>query len=88
MNLAMVSESNLSPNMPNAISSPPVHSPNLGTTIPARATDSWTNGYLNFMKNIGKEVKMLPKINGQLLDLKSFTHFVVDLGGFDKVNSV
>jgi hypothetical protein len=73
--------------MPNAVTSPLVQSSNLGSNMQLENPDLWTKGYLNFMKNIGKDVKMLPKINGQFLDLKSFMQFVVDLGGFDTVNT-
>jgi hypothetical protein len=58
----------------------------VGSSWPANGSvDHWTKGYLNFMKNIGKEVTSIPNINGQILNLKNFVGYVVDLGGFDKV---
>jgi hypothetical protein len=83
----MVPGINLSPTIPHAVTSPLVQPSNLGSNMPFDHSDLWTKGYLNFMKNIGKEVTMLPKINGRFLDLKSFMQYVVDLGGFDTVNT-
>lgn len=73
--------------VPSALPKNEISSPGISSNLKpiSGGMDNWTKGYLNFMKNIGKEVNMFPNINGKILNLKVFLHSVVDLGGFDKV---